>query len=102
MGWGVPALSSTHTRLALAVLARSAAGRFREDLLARIQLWTFSLPALRDRREDLEPNLDYELRRFAETEGRQISFNKEAREAFLCFAEADDTLVRIQIHRSIA
>lgn len=71
--------------------AAVAEGRFREDLLARIQLWTFSLPALRDRREDLEPNLDYELRRFAETEGRQISFNKEAREAFLCFAEADDT-----------
>ncbi len=66
-------------------------GRFREDLLSRIQLWTFSLPALRDRREDLAPNLDYELRHFAETEGRQITFNKEAREAFLRFAEAPDT-----------
>lgn len=66
-------------------------GRFREDLLARIQLWTFSLPALRDRREDLEPNLEYELSRFAETEGRQISFNKEAREAFLRFAETHET-----------
>lgn len=66
-------------------------GHFREDLLSRIQLWTFSLPALRDRREDLAPNLDYELRRFAETEGRQITFNKEARDAFLRFAEAPDT-----------
>ncbi|MCP5548000.1 MAG: sigma 54-interacting transcriptional regulator [Akkermansiaceae bacterium] len=68
-----------------------AEGRFREDLLARIHLWTFALPALRERREDLAPNLDYELRRFAETEGRQVSFNKEAREAFLRFAEAPDT-----------
>jgi len=31
------------------------AGRFRDDLLARINLWTFSLPALKDRREDIEP-----------------------------------------------
>ena len=27
-------------------------GRFREDLLARINLWTFSLPGLRARPED--------------------------------------------------
>jgi sigma54-dependent transcription regulator len=33
-------------------------GTFREDLLARIDLWTFRLPSLRDRPEDLEPNLD--------------------------------------------
>ena len=36
-------------------------GRFREDLLARINLWTFRLPGLADRREDIEPNLDFEL-----------------------------------------
>lgn len=60
-------------------------------MLARIHLWTFSLPALRDRREDLAPNLDYELHRFAETEGRQVSFNKEGRDAFLRFAERADT-----------
>jgi transcriptional regulatory protein RtcR len=68
-----------------------AEGRFRDDLLARIHLWTFALPALRDRREDLAPNLDYELRRFAESEGRQASFNKEARDAFLRFAESPDS-----------
>ena len=53
-------------------------GRFREDLLARLNLWTFHLPGLVDRREDIEPNLDYELRRYAETEGHQVTFNKEA------------------------
>ena len=36
-------------------------GRFRDDLLARINLWTFTLPGLTDRREDISPNLDYEL-----------------------------------------
>lgn len=68
-----------------------AKGRFREDLMARIHLWTFTLPALGERREDIEPNIDYELGRFADVEGRQISFNKEARQAFLKFAESPDT-----------
>ncbi len=65
-------------------------GRFREDLLARLSLWTFHLPGLADRREDIEPNLDYELRRYAETEGRQVTFNKEAREKFLRFALSEE------------
>ncbi|HEY5721100.1 MAG TPA: RNA repair transcriptional activator RtcR [Allosphingosinicella sp.] len=63
-----------------------AAGRFREDLFARLNLWTFEMPALKQRREDIEPNLDYELDRFAEREGNRVSFNKEARRAFLTFA----------------
>ena len=62
------------------------AGRFREDLLARINLWTFALPPLRERPEDVEPNLEFELSRFAEQTGRAASFNKEARAAFLAFA----------------
>jgi len=69
-----------------------AAGRFRDDLFARLNLWTFELPALRDRLEDIEPNLDYELDRFAEREGNRVSFNKEARRAFLAFATAPDAL----------
>jgi Sigma54-dependent transcription regulator containing an AAA-type ATPase domain and a DNA-binding domain len=36
-------------------------GKFREDLLARINLWTFRLPGLVERREDIAPNIDYEL-----------------------------------------
>ena len=36
-------------------------GSFRSDLLARINLWDFQLPGLADRREDIEPNLEYEL-----------------------------------------
>lgn len=61
-------------------------GAFRDDLLARINLWTFTLPALRDRPEDLEPNIDYELDAFAATEGRRITLNKEARARYLRFA----------------
>jgi len=61
-------------------------GRFRDDLYARLNLWTFALPGLADRREDIEPNLDYELDRFAEREGVRITFNKEARDRYLAFA----------------
>jgi transcriptional regulatory protein RtcR len=61
-------------------------GRFRDDLLARINLWTFRLPGLRERREDLEPNLDYELDQWAAAHGTRVTFNKEARAAFLRFA----------------
>ncbi len=62
------------------------AGRFREDLYARLNLWTFQLPALRERPEDIEPNVDFELRRHLEKEGRNVTFNKEARQYYLDFA----------------
>lgn len=61
-------------------------GRFRDDLLARIDLWHFRLPGLAERREDLAPNLDYELRRWTERTGRRVAFNREARAAFESFA----------------
>jgi transcriptional regulatory protein RtcR len=63
-----------------------AAGTFREDLYARLNLWTFSLPGLAERREDIAPNLDYELDRHAEREGERVTFNKEARGHCLAFA----------------
>ncbi len=66
------------------------AGRFREDLLARIDLWTFRLPGLRDRLEDIEPNLDFELERFGARVTRKISLNRAARTAFLRFATSPD------------
>ncbi len=67
-----------------------AQGSFREDLYARLNLWTFSLPGLAERREDIAPNLDYELDRYAEREGERVTFNKEARERYLAFAIAGD------------
>ncbi|MFK7819221.1 MAG: RNA repair transcriptional activator RtcR [Planctomycetaceae bacterium] len=61
-------------------------GKFREDLLARIDLWSFELPGLTDRREDIEPNVEFELVQFNTQSGRQVRFNKEARAQFLRFA----------------
>jgi transcriptional regulatory protein RtcR len=66
--------------------AEVANGRFREDLLSRINLWTFRLPGLAARREDIEPNLDYELDQYTARTGLKVAFNKEARRQFLDFA----------------
>jgi transcriptional regulatory protein RtcR len=51
-----------------------------------LNLWTFTLPGLAERREDIEPNLDFELDRFAQIEGTRVTFNKEARARYLAFA----------------
>ena len=57
----VQLIAGTNRDLAETVVA----GRFRDDLLARINLWTFRLPGLQERVEDLEPNLGYELDQWA-------------------------------------
>ncbi len=67
-------------------------GTFREDLLARIDLWTFALPPLAKRPEDIEPNLEYELAKFGAKTGNRISMNKEARQRFLQFATSTEGL----------
>ncbi|MDP2342769.1 MAG: RNA repair transcriptional activator RtcR [Deltaproteobacteria bacterium] len=61
-------------------------GTFRDDLLARIDLWTFALPGLADRREDIEPNLEYELERASTSTKKRVTFSSEARSAYLGFA----------------
>ncbi len=70
------------------------AGKFREDLLARINLWTYELPGLRNRLEDLEPNIDYELQQFTRKVGHKVSFNKAAREHYLAFAHSSEATWR--------
>jgi transcriptional regulatory protein RtcR len=67
-------------------------GRFRDDLLARINLWTFALPGLRDRPEDIEPNLDHELAAASIATGSRLSMSREARARFLEFATSDSAI----------
>jgi transcriptional regulatory protein RtcR len=65
-----------------------ARGEFREDLFARINLWTFALPALHERPEDIAPNLEFELEQVSRTLGTRITMNREAKERFLSFARS--------------
>ena len=72
-----------------------AEGRFREDLLARINLWTFHLPGLAERREDIEPNLDYELAKRAKKARHQRSPSTAKRGGrFLAFATSPEAAWR--------
>ncbi len=67
-----------------------AAGRFREDLFARINLWTYQLPSLAERTEDIEPNLEYSLAQFSKENGQMVRINKEAKRRYMAFAESND------------
>lgn len=75
-------IAGTHRNLAEWV----EEGKFREDLFARINMWTFVLPGLADRREDIEPNIDYELAKFCQAEQSQIRFDREARQRYVQFS----------------
>ncbi|MDM1756483.1 MULTISPECIES: RNA repair transcriptional activator RtcR [Acinetobacter] len=66
------------------------AGRFREDLWARLNTWTFFLPDLKHRREDIAPNIEFELQRFAMQQQRQLRFHSDALEKYLKFAQSSE------------
>ncbi|WP_422506406.1 RNA repair transcriptional activator RtcR [Stenotrophomonas sp. GZD-301] len=69
-------------------------GRFREDLLARLNLWTYRLPSLAQRSEDIEPNLDFELERWSREQHERVRFNVEARARYLAFATSPEAVWR--------
>jgi DNA-binding NtrC family response regulator len=54
------------------LLEEIQANRFREDLYYRLNVIPIYLPALRDRREDVEPLVLFFLNRFADQNGRQM------------------------------
>lgn len=67
-------------------------GKFREDLLARINLWTYELPSLKARIEDLEPNIHFELKKITKLVGYKVSFNQLALKQYLDFGMAPNAL----------
>lgn len=73
---------------------RVAEGAFREDLLARVNLWSFDLPGLAQRRADIEPNLEYELDQWSQRSGERVTMNKEARARYMAFALAPSSTWR--------
>jgi DNA-binding NtrC family response regulator len=67
-------IAATHRDLE----ARVSEGLFREDLLARLSGFTFRLPPLRERREDIGLLIGALLRRFAEKNGDAPTLSAEA------------------------
>lgn len=67
-------------------------GQFREDLLARINLWTYELPSLKERIEDLEPNIHFELKKITKLVGHKVSFNESALKHYLNFCTSQKAL----------
>ncbi len=54
-------------------------GTFREDLYYRINVIEIAIPPLRERREDIPVLLDYFLKKYSKSEGKEIKgFSKEA------------------------
>lgn len=69
-----------------------AKGRFREDLFARINLWSYHLPSLKQRKEDIAPNIDFELARISQEQGEMLRFNQDAKHLYLQFAQSPRAL----------
>jgi transcriptional regulatory protein RtcR len=67
-------------------------GTFRADLLARINTWSFTMPGLRERLEDIEPNLTYELAKSQAKEGVCYRFPAQARQRYLKFATSEEAV----------
>jgi two-component system, NtrC family, response regulator AlgB len=66
------------------LVAETAGGRFREDLLYRLNVIEVVLPPLRQRPRDVLPLADHLLRFFTRQSGKAVhGFSEEARAAFL-------------------
>ncbi|GBR09267.1 sigma 54-interacting transcriptional regulator [Asaia siamensis] len=94
LGADTPLTSRFHlvvaTRHSLAELAHNKL--IRPDLLARLMLWVFPLPALRARPDDMEAEIAHELEKAEKRLSLKIGLNKEAHARYLRFARDAGTL----------
>lgn len=70
--------------------AECEAFRFREDLLARINFWTFTLPPLRERKDDISGLVDYYIDEWsAANYNVVVTFEAQARKDWLDFSAGE-------------
>ena len=68
----------------LQALADPEGKLFRLDLLERIRTWTYDLPGLAERREDIDPNIDVFLEEhYKNTKNKRVFADGAARQCFL-------------------
>lgn len=67
-------------------------GQFREDLFSRLNTWTFFLPSLRERLQDLPANIDYELQRLGNLAKVKYRFANNALQLYLNFAKSEQAI----------
>lgn len=63
--------------------AEVAAGRFREDLFYRVSVVPITVPALRERPEDILPLAESFIKKYAHTIGKNISLSETAKAALM-------------------
>jgi transcriptional regulator with GAF, ATPase, and Fis domain len=74
-------IAATNRNLRAAV----AQGSFREDLYYRLRVFPIELPALRARREDIEPIAQVLLSKVGARTGRALHFSPDTLRALLCY-----------------
>jgi two-component system, NtrC family, response regulator HydG len=81
--WDVRVVAATNIDLRREVQA----GRFREDVFFRLNVFPIHIPALRERREDVPVLMNHLLERFAQRHGRRLTgFTPRAIDAMLTYA----------------
>ncbi|SHN59772.1 sigma 54-interacting transcriptional regulator [Desulfovibrio litoralis] len=79
------------------LVSASKQGLFREDLLARISMWEYSLPSLKERSIDFEAYLDYELNNISTNICSLLLMHKEAKKMYIDFARSKQSVWRYNL-----